>query len=118
MLALKLKLLKSRMVGYTRLMLGFCKKEAETRQRHRETVKMEKTAKAHIQTHFSSRRGCLGDIIMFNTRSDSWGSTILSLLSSPDYKTVTSVISVIDRSDSSVTSVHVFWAKIGPMAVF
>ena len=70
MLALKLKLLKSRMVGYTRLMLGFCKNEAETRQRHRETVKMEKTAKAHIQTHFSSRRGCLGDIIMFNTRSE------------------------------------------------
>ena len=42
----------------------------------------------------------------------------MSILSSPNYRIVTSVNSVSDRSDRTVNSAYVFGAKIGLMAVF
>ena len=42
----------------------------------------------------------------------------MSILSSPDYRIVTSVTSVSDRSDRTVNSAYVFGAKIGLMALF
>ena len=50
--------------------------------------------------------------------TDSRESSILSILSSPDYRTVTSVNSVSDRSDKPVNSAYVFGPKIGLVAVF
>ena len=41
----------------------------------------------------------------------------LSLPSSPGYRTITSFISVVDRSDRTVTSTYVFWAKIGTFLI-
>ena len=42
----------------------------------------------------------------------------MTVLSSPDYRTVTSFSSVSNRSDRTVISAYVFGAKIGQMAVF
>ena len=54
MRGLKSKLLKSKIGGYTQILLSICKKEAVAQQIFQATVKTAKTAKSKVQKLLSS----------------------------------------------------------------